>query len=129
MTEECAITPDEVVQSYRKLGVKAMQDGYVSIWSGELDGCCGLSAVALARASGDEVEDLVWALKNDGFETLKKELQLEDGFAQGFIAGFDGGTNSLEGSAERGRKCGIAAWEEVVAANLASDDDGDYDDS
>jgi len=120
--DTCTIGPEEVVASYRKTGIPVLRYDWLemSAFSGDAVGCCGLTAVALAR--GRVRLSALATCRDIDLVVGRGALSLDPEWQQGFIWGFEGeqmlGLIDNEG---RGYACGAAAWRAVVDAGLASD--------
>lgn len=112
------ITPEQVVEAYRKTGLKPVRERWVA-WSGGECVVCGLSAVAIA--AGNEAKEI--EQRTIKTRCIGEMLGLPIEYVGGFADGFDDESVSesrLRDSEEfiAGHADGIAAREAVLAAGM-----------
>jgi hypothetical protein len=141
-----------VVEAYRKIGLRAIQDKFLLFDGGSDDndyitGCCGLSAVAIADGGDDNRQDLINDLYDAPDEAITKALGLSNVEMKGWIKGFDHRMMLTEIQLRQiypGREweeyrrwysCGWASYDAVLEAGLTAtpeanetDDEGEGND-
>lgn len=111
------ITPEEVVEAYRKTGAKPCPNVYLVFTDNECL-ACGLGAVLLAERE----QEAIAAVREGGGSLPMIWDMVGAAYEEGFSGGFDPRPfPAPEGPGERiqqGYEDGRAAWEAVVAAGL-----------
>lgn len=119
------ITPEQVVEAYRKTGLRPVRASFGNASVGEGNECCGLVACAIDRIGGHEFLDRrVGAPPCPTSLIAKDALDINDSYLVGFMDGFDGydeGGRALSGSRDydHGYEDGAGAWAALVDAGLA----------
>ena len=108
------ITPERVVEAYRKTGLRPVRERWVA-WRGGECVVCGLSAVAIA-AGNDAREIEQRTVKT---RCIGEMLGLPTEYVGGFADGFDGESRYVDNEEfSAGYADGIAAREAVLAAGM-----------
>lgn len=108
------ITPDQVVEAYRKTGLLPVQGRWFR--SAGPDACaCGLTALVHAFGEG-------WQRDHGAptFEGIEQAVGLTPDYASGFMRGFDGmdPRHLACGEHKAGHADGVAAWRAIEEAKL-----------